>query len=107
MRVLLVSNSFIPVYAYGETERVMWDLGQALVQLSHEVTYLVSAGSSCPFAKVLEIDPAIDLRRQIPSDIDIVHFQFNPAFDLDADWARLLARFSRSTRWSALVAASR
>ena len=86
MRVLLVSNSSIPVYAYGGTERVMWDLGQALVQLGHDVTYLVAAGSSCPFAKVLEIDPALDLRRQIPSDIDIVHFQFNPAFDLDADF---------------------
>jgi glycosyltransferase involved in cell wall biosynthesis len=64
----------------------MWDLGQALVQLGHEVTYLVADGSSCPFAKVLVIDPAVDLRRQIPSDIDIVHFQFNPAFDLDADF---------------------
>jgi len=86
MRVLLVSNSSIPVYAYGGTERVMWDLGQALVQLGHEVTYLVAAGSSCSFAKVLTIDPAVDLRRQMPSDIDIVHFQFNPAFDLDADF---------------------
>jgi hypothetical protein len=86
MRVLLVSNSSIPVYAYGGTERVMWDLGQALVQLGHEVTYLVAAGSSCPFAKVLEIDPAVDLRLQIPSDIDIVHFQFNPVFDLDVDF---------------------
>ena len=86
MRVLLVSNSSIPVYAYGGTERVIWDLGHALVQLGHEVTYLVAAGSTCPFAKVLEIDPALDLRKQIPVGIDIVHFQFNPAFDLDADF---------------------
>jgi glycosyltransferase involved in cell wall biosynthesis len=34
----------------------------------------------------LEIDPAEDLRRQIPSEVDIVHFQFNPTFDLDADF---------------------
>ena len=86
MRVLLVSNSFIPVFAYGGTERVIWDLGQALVELGHEVTYLVAVGSSCPFAKVLEINPAVDLRLQIPVDIDIVHFQFNPTFDLDADF---------------------
>ena len=86
MRVLLVSNSFIPVFAYGGTERVIWDLGQALVELGHEVTYLAAAGSSCPFAKVLEINPAVDLRLQIPVDIDIVHFQFNPTFDLDADF---------------------
>ena len=50
MRVLLVSNSSIPVFAYGGTERVIWDLGQALGELGHEVTYLVAAGSSCPFA---------------------------------------------------------
>ena len=86
MRVLLVSNSFIPVFAYGGTERVIWDLGQALGELGHVVTYLVAAGSSCPFAKVLEINPAVDLRLQIPDDIDIVHFQFNPTFDLDADF---------------------
>jgi glycosyltransferase involved in cell wall biosynthesis len=86
MRVLLVSNSFIPVFAYGGTERVIWDLGQALVDLGHEVTYLAAASSSCPFAKVLEINPAVDLRLQIPHDIDIVHFQFNPEFDLDADF---------------------
>ena len=86
MRVLLVSNSLIPVYAYGGTERVVWDLGQALGELGHDVTYLVAAGSSCPFAKVLEINPALDLRLQIPDDIDVVHFQFNPAFDLDADF---------------------
>ena len=86
MRVLLVSNSSIPVFAYGGTERVIWDLGQALGELGHVVTYLVAAGSSCPFAKVLEINPAVDLRLQIPDDIDIVHFQFNPTFDLDADF---------------------
>jgi len=61
-------------------------LGQALGELGHVVTYLVAAGSSCPFAKVLEINPAVDLRLQIPDDIDIVHFQFNPTFDLDADF---------------------
>ncbi len=86
MRILLVSNSSIPVYAYGGTERVIWDLGEALVQLGHEVSYLVAAGSTCPFAKVLVIDPALDLRQQIPADIDMVHFQFNPAFDLDTDF---------------------
>lgn len=86
MRILLVSNSSIPVYAYGGTERVIWDLGEALVQLGHQVSYLVAAGSACPFAKVLVIDPAVDLRQQIPADVDVVHFQFNPTFDLDVDF---------------------
>jgi glycosyltransferase involved in cell wall biosynthesis len=85
MRILLVSKTSIPVYAYGGTERVIWDLGYALNQLGHEVTYLVATGSTCPFAEVLHIDPALDLRMQIPDEIDIVHFQFKPEFSLDED----------------------
>jgi glycosyltransferase involved in cell wall biosynthesis len=88
MRMLLVSKTSIPVYAYGGTERVIWDLGYALSQLGHQVTYLVSAGSTCPFANVLYIDPAIDLRLQIPDEIDIVHFQFKPEFRLDEDFTK-------------------
>ena len=83
MRILLVSKTSIPVYAYGGTERVIWDLGYALSQLGHQVTYLVAAGSTCPFAEVLHIDHSIDLRMQIPDEIDIVHFQFKPEFSLD------------------------
>jgi glycosyltransferase involved in cell wall biosynthesis len=67
---------------------VIWDLGYALTQLGHQVTYLVAAGSSCPFAKVLHIDPLIDLRMQIPDGIDIVHFQFKPEFSLDVDFTK-------------------
>lgn len=87
MRILLVSHTAIPVYAYGGTERVIWDLGYALSQLGHQVTYLVAPGSTCPFAQVLAIDPALDLRQQIPPDFDIVHFQFNPDFNLDQDFS--------------------
>ena len=88
MRVLLVSKTSIPVYAYGGTERVIWDLGYALSQLGHHVTYLVAAGSTCPFAEVLHIDPAINLQKQIPDEIDIVHFQFKPDFSLDEDFTK-------------------
>jgi len=89
MRILLVSKTSIPVYAYGGTERVIWDLGYALSQLGHQVTYLVAAGSTCPFAHVLHIDPATDLRMQIPDEIDIVHFQFKPEFSLDEDFTKV------------------
>lgn len=88
MRILLISKTAIPVYAYGGTERVIWDLGYALNQLGHEVTYLVAAGSTCSFARVLPIDPTVDLRQQIPLGFDIVHFQFNPDFDLDTAFAQ-------------------
>jgi glycosyltransferase involved in cell wall biosynthesis len=86
MRILLVSQTTIPVYAYGGTERVIWDLGYALSKLGHQITYLVAPGSTCPFAQVLAIDPSVDLRQQIPPDFDIVHFQFNPDFNLDHDF---------------------
>jgi glycosyltransferase involved in cell wall biosynthesis len=88
MRILLVSKTSVPVYAYGGTERVIWDLGYALSQLGHQVTYLVAAGSTCPFAKVLHINPSIDLRMQIPDGIDLVHFQFSPEFRLDEDFTK-------------------
>ena len=86
MKILLINRSVIPVYAYGGTERVIWDLGFALSQLGHEITYLVAPGSQCDFAKVIYINPSIDLRNQIPDDIDIVHFQFKPDFNLDNDF---------------------
>jgi len=88
MRILLVSKTSIPVYAYGGTERVIWDLGYSLSQMGHQVTYLVAAGSTCPFAEVLQIDPTIHLRKQIPDEIDIVHFQFKPDFSLDEDFTK-------------------
>lgn len=96
MKILLVSRTVIPVYAYGGTERVIWDLGLALFQQGHQVTYLVSPGSHCDFAKVIYIDPSLDLREQIPDDVDIVHFQFRPDFDLDIDFEKKI--YSHGTR---------
>ena len=78
MHVLLVNNSTIPVYAYGGTERVIWDLGKSLVKLGHKVSYLVPEGSHCDFGRVLPIDTKRPWQEQIPADIDITHFQFNP-----------------------------
>jgi glycosyltransferase involved in cell wall biosynthesis len=78
MHILLVNKALIPVFAYGGTERVIWDLGKALTQLGHKVSYLVPAGSSCPFADVIPIDPARSLESQIPDAVDLVHFQSKP-----------------------------
>lgn len=82
MHVLLVNNSPIPVYAYGGTERVIWDLGKTLVQLGHRVSYLVPEGSRCEFGPVLPIRPDEPWEGQIPSNVDIAHFQFNPRTEL-------------------------
>ncbi len=83
MRILLASRSVIPVTAYGGTERVIWDLGRALVEAGHQVTYLVYPGSRCDFAPVIALDDRQDLRQQIPADVDIVHFHYRPDLDLD------------------------
>lgn len=76
MKILIVNNTQIPAAKYGGTERVIWWLGKELNRLGHEVTYLVAVGSSCPFAKVLVYDPAVDMNLQVPDDIDVVHFHF-------------------------------
>ncbi len=88
MHVLIASRTRIPVVAYGGTERVIWDLGRALVESGHKVTYLVAQGSQCEFAHVLHLQDDVDLRAQIPQDVDITHFHFHPGFDLDHDFGR-------------------
>ena len=83
MHILLVNHAPIPVFAYGGTERVVWDLGKQLVALGHRVSYLVPAGSHCDFAQVLPLQPNQPWDAQIPADVDIAHFQFNPHVELD------------------------
>ena len=79
MHVLLVNHSPIPVFAYGGTERVIWDLAKCLVEKGHQVSFLVPKGSSCPFAQVIELDPDLTLQQQIPAMylylliVDITH----------------------------------
>lgn len=76
MKILIVNNTSIPAAKYGGTERVIWWLGKELNRLGHEITYLVAAGSACPFARVLVYDPAADINKQVPDDVDVVHFHF-------------------------------
>lgn len=89
MHILIVARNRIPVYAYGGTERVVWDLGHALHALGHRVTYLVKPGSRCDFADVLAIDkrkpllPQVDAAKR-QSGASVVHFQSNPFADVQA-----------------------
>ena len=79
MKVLIVNNTVLPAAKYGGTERVIWDLGKALSLLGHKVYYLVGKGSHCPFAeKVLEYNPSVPVGTQIPDEVDVVHFNFEP-----------------------------
>ena len=89
MHVLIVSRNRIPVYAYGGTERVVWDLGFSLNALGHKVTYLVKPRSHCDFADVLAIHKSMPLLPQVEAAMrlvgaDIVHFQSNPFADVEA-----------------------
>jgi len=82
MHILIVNRSPIPVFAYGGTERVIWDLGHALVKAGHRVSYLVPEGSHCDFAPVLPLREDVSWEAQVPADVDIVHFQFNPGVEI-------------------------
>ena len=75
MHILIVNNTPIPALKYGGTERVIWWLGKALVNAGHRVSYLVPAGSTCPFADVYLFDPSLPFNAQVPTDkgIDLIH----------------------------------
>lgn len=73
MHILIVQNSLLPVTTYGGTERVVWSLGKALVQMGHRVTFLAKSGSMCPFAEVKFFNPDQCVDAQIPESVDIVH----------------------------------
>jgi glycosyltransferase involved in cell wall biosynthesis len=73
MHILIVNNTSIPVHKYGGTERVIWWLGKALVQVGHQVSYLVAPGSSCEFANVYTYNESVPFNTLIPEGIDVVH----------------------------------
>ncbi|WP_279147846.1 glycosyltransferase [Segatella bryantii] len=74
MNITIVKDTILPVKHYGGTERVIWALGKELSAMGHQVTFLVHFGSSCPFARVVAINPNLSIGEQIPEDTDIVHF---------------------------------
>jgi len=78
MHILIVHDQQIPVSGYGGTERVIWGLAKSLNSLGHQVTFLVPAGSNCPFASILIWNPQLPLIDQIPAYIDVVHLNQLP-----------------------------
>jgi len=74
MHILIVNNTSIPVKQYGGTERVIWWLGKQLLQMGHQVSYLVAPGSHCDFATgVHALNQDIPFNQQIPAGVDLVH----------------------------------
>ncbi|MFC2098852.1 glycosyltransferase [Bacteroidota bacterium] len=78
MRILIVCKEYIPVALYGGVERIVWYLGRELVDMGHELTYLVKEGSSCDFAEIITLDLDRKIAEQIPKNIDIVHYHYTP-----------------------------
>jgi glycosyltransferase involved in cell wall biosynthesis len=78
MKIVLVHNGIIPVTGYGGIERVIWNLGKELVKQGHKVIYLVPENSACTFADVIKLNPTESIEKQIPVDVDLVHFHFQP-----------------------------
>jgi len=83
MNILIVDNGKIPAVNYGGTERVIWYLGKELLKLGHQVSYLVKEGSTCDFAKVIIRDNTKTISSQIPSNIDVVQFNFSPKEEIN------------------------
>ena len=76
MNILIIkAKAKLPVVDYGGTERVIWYLAKELGEMGHNVTLLVAPGSSCPFARVIEYRDDLPIEKQVPKDIDIIHFQ--------------------------------
>ncbi len=78
MHICIVYHKTIPVVKYGGIQRIVWWLGKELVRQGHQVTYLVGAGSHCPFAEVLFYDSSRGLNGQIPESADVVHLYVPP-----------------------------
>ncbi len=83
MKILIAHNAKIPVHAYGGSERIVWWLGKELAGLGHRVVFLVKKGSECPFAEVIFWDEKKPLAAQIPADVDLVHFHFEPGEEIE------------------------
>lgn len=101
MRVLIVCKNRIPVFAYGGTERVVWDLGAELAALGHKVTYLAKPRSRSDFAQVLAYSKHQPFLPQVAEaarlcQADVVHFHSNP-FDAKTQ--------SQSFAWPYLITA--
>jgi glycosyltransferase involved in cell wall biosynthesis len=86
LNIVLVCDAKLPVYAYGGTERVVWDLARSLSDMGHRVRLLAAQGTICSFADVSYVDRQRSLKQQIPDNTDVVHFHNRPDFDPDVDF---------------------
>jgi glycosyltransferase involved in cell wall biosynthesis len=78
MHIALYHEAIIPPKKYGGTERIVFWLGKALLQLGHQVTLLAHEGSELPGARFISVKGS-DWEDLLPSDVDLVHLWGTPS----------------------------
>jgi glycosyltransferase involved in cell wall biosynthesis len=79
MHIALYHEAVIPPKKYGGTERIVYWLGKALLELGHKVTLLSHAGSELQGANLISTQPGTSWESQLPSDVDLVHLWGTPS----------------------------
>ena len=82
LHICLVHDSVIPPPKYGGTERILFWLSKALMQLGHRVTLICKSGSNVPGAQLLSIDQMGDGASRescVPADVDLLHLWSTPS----------------------------
>ena len=86
----------LPPTKYGGTERVVAWLARGLMELGHEVTLIAGRGTKVSGARLVEVGtseterPEFDLRRLLPSGLDILHASAPVRRDPGLPWVYLL-----------------
>jgi glycosyltransferase involved in cell wall biosynthesis len=84
MHIAIYHDACIPPRKYGGTERIIYWLAKALVQLEHQVTLIAQEGSHAPGTRFIAIPrshPGSKMppwEELIPEDADIVHLWSTP-----------------------------
>lgn len=86
MHIALYHDAIIPPGKYGGTERIVFWLAKALLELGHEVTLVARSGSHVEGAHLVEIDSRhhelvdgmYEWEKRLPRSVDILHLQATP-----------------------------
>lgn len=74
MNIAFVVDTPLPASLYGGTERVVWGLMSVLRRNGHRLWLVAPEGTVCPFAEVIVRNTRQKIEKQIPKEVDIVHF---------------------------------
>src|SRR5262245_26776577 len=78
MHVALCHDGVIPPLRYGGTERIVYWLGKALLELGHRVTLVAGEASSLPGARYVPWRQGAPWEELVPADVDLLHLWATP-----------------------------